>query len=153
MTRNVNTDLVAGTFGLLLSFGFWFLLDPELTFLSIGFPRAMTAIMALVSALLVIKAFSKTVERTDLFTVGSNLRVFVTGLLFFGWAFSISYLGFFVAGVLAISLIALYLALARRRVSVPVFAGWVLIAVVEVSFFYLVFTRLLHIPLPEGWFF
>jgi hypothetical protein len=51
----------------------------------------------------------------------------VTGLLFFGWAFSISYLGFFVSGVLAISLIALYLALARRRVS-PVFAGWVLIA-------------------------
>ncbi len=153
MTRNVNTDLVAGMLGLFLTFSFWWLLDPELTILSIGFPQAMIAIMALISALLVIKALGKTADHDDLFTVGSNRRVIVTGLLFFGWVFAISYLGFFVASVLAISLIALYLALARRRVSVLVFVGWVVIAILEVGFFYLVFTRLLHIPLPEGLFF
>lgn len=153
MIRNANTDLVAGTLGLLLSFAFWWLIDPEITQLSIVFPAAMIAIMAIVSALLLIKGFSRAAERGNLFEVGSNVRVLVTGLFFFGWAFAVSILGFFVASVLAIAFIALYLALARRRVSLPAFAVWVLIAAIEVAFFYLIFTRLLHIPLPEGWFF
>ena len=153
MIRNLNTDLVAGTLGLLLSFAFWRLIDPEITHLSIVFPTAMITIMAVVSALLVIKGFSRAAERGNLFEVGSNVRVFVTGLFFFGWAFAVGILGFFVASVLAIAFIALYLALARRRVSLPAFAAWVLIAAGEVAFFYLIFTRLLHIPLPEGWFF
>jgi hypothetical protein len=153
MIRNANTDLMAGTFGLLLSFAFWWLIDPEITRLSIVFPEAMITIMAIVSALLVVKGLSRAAEHGNLFEVGSNVRVFVTGLFFFGWAFAISLLGFFVASVLAIAFIALYLALARRRVSVAAFATWVLIAAGEVAFFYLIFTRLLHIPLPEGWFF
>jgi hypothetical protein len=153
MTRNVNTDLVAGIIGLSLTLLFWWLTDPQITHLSVVFPNAMIAIMGLVSALLFLKGFSKAAERGNLFEVGSNTRVFFTGLLFFGWALAIGYLGFFVSSVIAISLIALYLARASRRVSPGIFAAWVLIAAGEVTFFYLIFTRLLHIPLPEGWFF
>ncbi len=153
MIRNVNTDLVAGALGLLLSFAFWWLIDPEITHLSIVFPMAMITIMAIVSALLLIKGISRAAERGNLFEVGSNVRVAVTGLFFFGWAMAISHLGFFVASVVAIAAIAFYLALARRRVSPATFVGWVVIAAGEVAFFYFIFTRLLHIPLPEGWFF
>jgi hypothetical protein len=153
MTRNVNTDLVAGILGLSLSFLFWWQTDPQITHLSSVFPTAMITIMGIVSALLVIKGFSKAAERGNIFEVGSNKRIFVTGLFFFGWAVAISYIGFFVSSVIAISLIALYLALARRRVSVGIMIAWVAIAAGEVTFFYLIFTRLLHIPLPEGWFF
>jgi hypothetical protein len=153
MIRNVNTDLIAGGIGLFLSLLFWWLIDPDTTTLSIVFPAAMIAIMGIVSALLLIKGFSRTAERGNLFDVGSNRRVFVTGVFFFGWAIAISYIGFFVSSVLSISIIALYLALARRRVTVGILIAWVLIATGEVTFFYLIFTRLLHIPLPEGWFF
>lgn len=153
MIRNANTDLAAGTLGLLLSLAFWWLIDPDITHLSIVFPEAMITIMAVISGLLVIKGFSRAAERGNLFDTGSNVRVIMTGLFFFGWAFAISYVGFFASSVAAISLIAAYLAHARRRVSAAALAGWVAIAAGEVAFFYFVFSRLLHIPLPEGWLF
>jgi hypothetical protein len=117
--------------------------------LSIMFPKAMIAIMALISILLLIKGILKA-ERQDLFNVGSNRRVIITALLFFVWGVAISYLGFFVSSVLAILAQAWYLALARRKVTLPVLALWLVVAAGEVAFFYLIFTRLLHVPLPEG---
>ncbi|MDI6725560.1 MAG: tripartite tricarboxylate transporter TctB family protein [Smithellaceae bacterium] len=153
MIRNVNTDLIAGILGLLLSFTFWWLMDPKMTPMSAVFPQAMIGIMTIVSALLVIKGFSRTVERGDLFDVGSNVRVVVAGLFFLGWIIASDYLGFFVSSVLAMSLLALYLSLAQQRVSPARFAFWVGIVICEVAFFYLIFTRLLHVMLPEGWFF
>jgi len=113
------------------------------------FPKAMIAIMALISILLLIKGILKA-ERQDLFNVGSNKRVIITALLFFVWGVAITYLGFFVSSVLAILAQAWYLALARRKVTLPTLALWLVVATGEVAFFYLIFTRLLHVPLPEG---
>ena len=72
----------------------------------------------------------------------------VIALLFFVWGAAISYLGFFVSSVLAILAQAWYLA--RRKVTLPALALWLAVAAAEVAFFYLIFTRLLHVPLPEG---
>lgn len=149
MIRNLNTDLVAGAVGLVISAAFWLSIESDIMPLSIMFPRAMVIILALISFVLLIKGVVKA-ERQDVFNVGSNRRVFVTALFFFGWGIAISYLGFFVASVVAISTLAYFLALARRRVTLSTFALWVVIVVSEVAFFYLIFTRLLHVPLPEG---
>jgi hypothetical protein len=149
MIKNANSDLWAGCIGLALSAAFWFSIDEEIMRLSIMFPKAMIAIMALISILLLIKGILKA-ERQDLFNVGSNRRVIITALLFFVWGVAISYLGFFVSSVLAILAQAWYLALARRKVTLPVLALWLVVAAGEVAFFYLIFTRLLHVPLPEG---
>jgi len=149
MIKNANSDLWAGFIGLALSAAFWFSIDEEIMRLSIMFPKAMIAIMALISILLLLKGFWKA-ERLDLFNVGSNRRVIVTGLLFFAWGIGISHLGFFVSSVLAILAQASYLALARRKLTLPAVALWLVIAAGEVAFFYLIFTRLLHVPLPEG---
>ena len=152
MIKNANSDLWAGGIGLALSVAFWFSIDEEIGRLSIMFPKAMIGIMALISILLLFKGFLKA-ERLDLFTVGSNRRVFITGLLFFAWGIAISYLGFFVSSVLAILAQVCFLALARRRLTLSSVALWLVIAAGEVAFFYLVFTRLLQVPLPEGIFF
>ena len=149
MIKNANSDLWAGCIGLALSVAFWFSIDEEIMRLSIMFPKAMIGIMALISILLLIKGILKA-ERQDLFNVGSNKRVIITALLFFVWGIAISYLGFFVSSVLAILAQAWYLALARRKVTLPTLALWLVVAAGEVAFFYLIFTRLLHVPLPEG---
>ena len=149
MIKNANSDLWAGCIGLTLSAAFWFSIDEEIMRLSIMFPKAMIAIMALISILLLIKGLLKA-ERQDLFNVGSNKRMIVTALLFFVWGVAISYLGFFVSSVLAILAQAWYLAQARRKVTLPTLALWLVVAAGEVAFFYLIFTRLLHVPLPEG---
>jgi hypothetical protein len=152
MIKNANSDLWAGGIGLALSAAFWFSIDEEIGRLSIMFPKAMIGIMALISILLLFKGFLKA-ERLDLFTVGSNRRVFIIGLLFFAWGIAISYLGFFVSSVLAILAQVCFLALARRRLTLSSVVLWLVIAAGEVAFFYLVFTRLLQVPLPEGIFF
>ena len=102
MIENVNTDQIAGIVGLVLSAVFWVSIDPEIMRLSIMFPKAMILIMALISALLVVKGFVRA-ERGDVFAVGSNRRVIITGMFFFGWGAAIPYLGFFVSSVAAIS--------------------------------------------------
>ncbi|KPJ77343.1 MAG: hypothetical protein AMJ54_08325 [Deltaproteobacteria bacterium SG8_13] len=135
-----------------LSLTFWFSIDREIMRLSIMFPKAMILIMALISVLLLIKGFMKA-ERQNLFDVGSNLRVAVTGLFFFTWGVAIAYLGFFVASVAAIFAMTGYLATARRQLNLSVLAIWLFIVIGEVAFFYLIFTQLLHVPLPEGIFF
>lgn len=149
MIKNANSDLWAGGIGLTLSAGFWFSIDREIMRLSIMFPKAMIGIMALISILLLIKGVMSA-ERQDLFSVGSNRRVVITALLFFLWGIAIHYLGFFVSSVLAILAQAWYLARARRKVGFATLGFWLLIAAGEVTFFYLIFTRLLHVPLPEG---
>ena len=149
MIKNANSDLWAGCIGLALSVAFWFSIDEEIMRLSIMFPKAMIAIMAMIAILLLIKGILKA-ERQDLFNVGSNRRVIITALLFFVWGVAISYLGFFVSSVLAILAQAWYLALARRRVTLTALTLWLVVAAGEVAFFYFIFTRLLHVPLPEG---
>jgi len=149
LIRHANTDILAGSIGLGLSLVFWLSIDREIMRLSIMFPRAMIAIMALISVLLLIKGFTKA-ERQDLFDVGSNLRVAVTGLFFFAWGVAIAYVGFFVSSVAAILAMAAYLATARRQITLGVLAIWLVIVICEVAFFYLIFTQLLHVPLPEG---
>ena len=151
MIKNANSDLWAGGIGLALSAAFWFSIDREIMRLSIMFPKAMIAIMALISILLLIKGITKP-DRQDLFSVGSNKRVFVTAGIFFLWGIAIGYLGFFVSSVLAILAQAWYLASARRKVTPAALGLWLLIAAAEVTFFYLIFTNLLHVPLPQGLF-
>ena len=148
--NNINTDLAAGVLGLGLSIAFWLSIDEEIMHLSIMFPKAMIVIMALISVALLIKGLVNA-DRQSMFNEGSNRRVLVTGLFFFAWGIAIAYVGFFVSSVTAIFLLAVYLALARRRLNPGRMALWVVIVVCEVAFFYLIFTRLLHVPLPEGW--
>jgi hypothetical protein len=149
MIRNANTDLVAGIVGLCITAAFWFTLDPEMTRLSNMFPKAMIKIMGLISVLLLIRSFLNP-DRRNLFAEGSNLRVIVSALHFFAWGIAIPHVGFFVSSIVVISSLVYYLALANRRVSLKLMGGWVMIVLFEVSFFYLIFTRLLHIPLPSG---
>lgn len=153
MIRNVNTDLAAGILGLALSIAFWWLIDPDITRTSIIFPKIIIIFMGSISLLLAVKGLSKTAERKDLFTVGNNVRIVVTGLLFFGWAVAIGYLGFFVSSVVSMLLIAQYLSWGSQSINPAKLALWFGIVTCEVAVFFFIFSRLLYVQLPEGWFF
>jgi hypothetical protein len=60
----------------------------------------------------------------------------------------VAYIGFWVSSVVGITVIACYLSLAVQRPSLVKVLGWVAIITGEVTFFYLIFTRLLDVPLP-----
>ena len=151
MNKEINTDIASGVIGLTLTAVFFFVLE-DISRLSIMFPETMVYIMAIISAALVVKGFVKP-SRDRIFHVGSNTRWLVTGILFFLWVGLMPVLGFFVSTVVFMTAIVAYLAKSRIRLTLGKFLVWLPVIVAEVTFFYLIFTKILHVPLPEGLFF
>lgn len=151
MNRDVNTDLIAGILGILLTAVFFFALE-DVSWMSIIFPKTIVYLMAIISGLLVLKGFIKPSLR-PIFNFGSNTRWIVTGILFFLWVLVMPVLGFFVSTVVFMTAIVAYLARARMTLTIGKFILWVPIVIAEVTFFYLIFTKILYVPLPEGLFF
>lgn len=151
MPRRLNTTLVSGLLGLLIAAVFWFSRE-DLSRLSIIFPRAVLLIMAVVSLALVIRGLMKP-DSSPIFAEGDNRRILVTGATLFAWVLAIPRLGFIVTSVTTFTFLTWYLAVASRPVSLARLGVWLVIVIVEVTGFYLIFTRLLHVPLPRGVFF
>ena len=148
MNREINTLITSGTVGLLLTAVFFFNLE-NISWMSIGFPRTVVYVMGFVSVVLVVLGVVKP-SRDKIFNVGSNVRWIVTGVLFFLWVLFMPVIGFFVCSVIFMTAIVVYLARAREEVTIKKFLIWLPIVIAEVTFFYLIFTKVLHVPLPEG---
>ena len=151
MNKEINTDIASGVIGLTLTAVFFFGLE-DISWLSIMFPETMVYIMAIISGALVVKGFVKP-SRDRIFHVGSNTRWLVTGILFFLWVGLMPVLGFFVSTVVFMTAIVAYLAKSRIPLTPGKFLVWLPVILAEVTFFYLIFTKILHVPLPEGLFF
>mgnify|MGYP000135605063 CR=1 FL=1 len=151
MNREINTEIASGVIGLFLSAVFFFALE-DISWMSILFPRTVVYIMALIAVTLVVRGMIKP-SRDRIFHVGSNVRWIVTGVLFFAWVLFMPVLGFFVSTVVFMTIIVGYLARARSRVTIGKFMVWIPIVIAEVTFFYLIFTKVLYVPLPTGMFF
>jgi hypothetical protein len=65
------------------------------------------------------------------------------------WALSLTFLGFILAGSLALSILTLAF-LPKEKANVPNVAGNVAGSIAGVLFMYFVFTRLLGVTLPVG---
>lgn len=148
MRKEVNTDLISGLLGLILTGVFYFFTE-DISFLSIVFPSYLTYILGAISVSLLIKAWVKPARR-PIFTDGNNVRVIVIGTTLLVWWMAIRIIGFFTASVLVMMFVVCYLALVQRRLTFKAVFLWALIVVGEVSLFYLIFTRILHVPLPQG---
>ena len=151
MNREINTDITSGLIGLLLTAVFFFALE-DISWMSIIFPRTVVYIMAIISGILVVKGLVRP-SQDRIFSAGSNTRWMVTGVLFFLWVLLMPVFGFFVSTVVFMTAIVGYLARARMHVTIGKLIVWVPIIIAEVTFFYLIFTKVLYVPLPEGLFF
>lgn len=146
--KTVNADIFSGLVGLTVAAVFWFSIE-EVSWLSIRFPQYLIGIIVALSAVLLIKGCYKP-EKLTVFNDGNNRRIIITGAALFVWCTAINYIGFYVSSVMIITFLAWFLAKARRQVSVKTMCLWLLIITLKVGFFYLVFTRLLFVPLPKG---
>ena len=151
MNREINTEIVSGIIGLTLTAIFFFGLE-DVLWMSLVFPKTIVFIMGIIARALVIKGVAKP-SRHRIFNVGSNIRWIVTGILFFSWVLIMPALGFFVSTVVFMTIIVGYLAQARTQLTIGKFMIWIPIVIGEVSVFYLIFTKVLYVPLPTGMFF
>ena len=151
MNKAINSDLLAGAIGLFIAAAFYFEIG-DVTWMSIIFPRTIIYITTAASLALIVKGFVKP-SRLQVFRDGSNIRWVITGVLFFTWVLLIPVIGFFVSTTLFFTLIVSFLASSRVQLTPGKYLKWFPIILIEVGFFYFVFSKLLHIPLPEGIFF
>ncbi|NNF84515.1 MAG: tripartite tricarboxylate transporter TctB family protein [Deltaproteobacteria bacterium] len=151
MTRRANTDLLSGILGLAIAGVFWWGRG-EVGPLSIMFPHALLFLLAAFSVALVVKGLVRP-ERRSIFAEGDRAKIIGTCAILFVWVIAIPYVGFFLASVSGFWGMTCYLASSRRKVTPQLAAKLFCVVLAEVSFFYLVFAKLLYVPLPTGAFF
>ena len=149
MPGNLIRSCVIGEIIAIIAGMFWFNIDVETSSLSIMLPQEMSLIMAPVSVGLAVNSLIRPV-REVIFAVDSNQRWIVTGALFFAWVVVMPYVGFLVSTIAAVSVTVWYLASATMTVGPAKFNKWLPNIGAIVVFFYMIFTLLLHAPLPEG---
>jgi hypothetical protein len=148
MTRPANTDLISGIIGLGLTGVFWWGRG-EVGRLSIMFPNTLLVILAAFSVALVVKGVVRP-ERRSIFAEGDRGKIIGTCAILFVWVVAIPYIGFFLSSVAGFWVMTCYLASSRRKVTPLLAAKWFCVVLVEVTFFYLIFAKLLYVPLPKG---
>ncbi len=148
MRRPANTDLLSGIIGLGLAGVFWWGRG-EVGRLSIMFPNTLLILLAIFSLALVGKGLVRP-ERRAIFAEGDRGKILGTCAILFAWVGAIPYLGFFLSSVAGFWGMTCYLASSRRKVTPLLAAKWLCVVLVEVTFFYLIFAKLLYVPLPKG---
>lgn len=156
--RAVNTDLVAGILGLVITAVFWQAREPW-TPLTATWPNAILVFMLLCSLALLVKARFSPV-REPLFAEGNRLRMLIIMAALLVWGLALPRMGFVVSSVVLFFFIWWFVNYAVTRTSgTEASTGWfdyaraLTISVVLVLAFYFVFRRFLYVPLPRGlWF-
>jgi hypothetical protein len=151
MTRRANTDLLGGIIGLAIAGVFWWGRG-DVGRLSIMFPHALLVLLAAFSVALVVKGLIRP-ERRSIFAEGDRGKIIGTCAILYVWVIAIPYIGFFLASVAGFWVLTCYLATSRHKVTPLLAAKLFCVVLAEVTFFYLVFAKLLYVPLPTGAFF
>lgn len=142
MQVRVNTDLVSGLFGLVLAGLFWSQRG-NIGFMSSVFPDTVLVILALISAVLVLRGTF--VSEAEVFELDGTFRVLaVIGMLVLWWL-GITYVGFVTTSVPIFVALALFLLSATRPFRWSDLLISTAVAVVLTYGFFVVFTEILGI--------
>lgn len=142
MQVRVNTDLVSGLFGLVLAGLFWSQRG-NIGFMSSVFPDTVLVILALISAVLVLRGTF--VSEAEVFELDGTFRVLaVIGMLVLWWL-GITYVGFVTTSVPIFVALALFLLSASRPFRWSDLLISTAVAVVLTYGFFVVFTEILGI--------
>ncbi|MEX0730827.1 MAG: tripartite tricarboxylate transporter TctB family protein [Aquisalimonadaceae bacterium] len=156
MLKRVNTDLMAGLTGFAFFAIFW-LAREDWRPSSAMWPESILMAIAVISTLLIARAAIKR-EVFEIFEEGSRLRMVGAGGGLALWGIGVHYLGFVVASAIMFPIMAWLLTRAEQRTSPEVAPDltvkarviWIAIIAFEIGLLYVVFSRILLVPLPKG---
>lgn len=140
-----NTDLIGGAI-MVLSAVLFYLQIGNFTKFGLIFPRAIIIILLILGIGLLIKAKINP-HFSDIFQMEEMSKMLLIAGIGLAWVMLLKVIGFAVTSFFALSL-AIY-ALEEERTRKTLLKDF-LIGGCEVAFFYLIFSRLLLVPLPEG---
>lgn len=149
MTKSRNSDLIGGTVGLVLAVAFWYSREGNWSYWSAVFPNVMIVIIAALSIMLLIKGFVAP-AMLPLFAEGNRTKMALTAILLIAWGFAFSWLGTLASSFIGFAVLTVYLGREQEPFTPKRLLMVALIVVAEIAAFYLIFTRVLHVPLPGG---
>ena len=144
----VNTDFWGAGIMFFFAAGFWSQMDPDFTRYGAYFPNRLIPCLFIVGALLTIKGFVKPAYLPSFWKAmnASMLFTIVVGVV---WVFALERLGFALSSTAAI--FVLLIRFRQESLKQPVLlVKYAVIALGEVGFIYLLFEKLLYVPLPVG---
>lgn len=142
MYIRINTELLSGAFGMALAAVFWFN-KGNVGFLSSVFPYTVLAVLAALSAVLIVRGLLAG-EPTTL-DIGSAIPVVVGVVIMALWWLGIRYVGFVTTSVPLFAGLALTMKHRQGPISFRDVVIAVAVAMVVVGGFYWVFTEVLGI--------
>lgn len=144
----INTDIIGGAFMILSAVLFYSQIG-NFTNFGLLFPRAIIFILMVLGFGLLLKAKFNP-HYSEIFAMEEKSKMILVAVVGLAWVLLLNRIGFAVTSFFALSL-AIFILEEER--SLKVLVKDFLIGGVEVTFFYLIFSRLLLVPLPEGIFF
>lgn len=149
MNKRVNSDLIGGVLGLVLAGAFFLAREANWSFWSAVFPNVVIAVIATLSALLVVKAFVRP-AMLPLFAEGSPRNMVVVAVVLLVWSVAFSRLGTLTSSFLGFAGLAWYLSRGTANLGIRQLVVGIVVIITELTLFYLIFTRVLNVPLPRG---
>jgi hypothetical protein len=128
--------------------GFWTQMDPDFTRYGAYFPDRLIPCLFILGVLLVVKGFVRPAYLPG-FWKGVNAPMVFTIVVGLAWVFTLEWLGFALSSTLAI--LVILAGFRQESLKQPVWlVKYLVIALGEVGFIYLVFEKWLYVPLPVG---
>jgi len=144
----INTDIIGGALMILSALLFYSQIG-NFTNFGLIFPRAIIVILTFLGIGLLVKAKFNP-HYAKMFAMEEISKMLLVEVIGLAWVLLLNRIGFAVTSFFALSL-AIFILEEERNIKVLI--KDFLIGGVEVAFFYLIFSKMLLVPLPQGIFF
>lgn len=143
-----NTDLIVAIFMFIVVTIFWIQVQHLSSPLDIIYPRFILICMLILSSILLIKSLIKP-DREALFLIKYKTNLFiavVTGVI---WISLFSILGFFISSIIAFIFLTIILG-EKSEKNLKKIISTIIVSLVIVIVIYFLFSKILEVPLPKG---
>lgn len=146
--RKLNIDRIAALIVLAVCAVFWWQLGFINTKLDKIFPQFVIISLAVLSGILLIKSFIKP-ESKAIFTMKHRGMVALGAALLVLWVVLIDYIGFLITSIAMFAILSWIMQDKQKR-TVKAAISSVLVGAILIGAVYLLFAKLLMVPLPKG---
>lgn len=143
-----NTDLIIAIFMLIVVTIFWIQVQHLSSPLDIIYPKFILICMLVLSSILLIKSLIKP-DRKALFLIKNKTNLFIVVVAGILWISLFSVLGFFISSIIAFIFLTIILGEKSDKIPKKIILT-VIVSFIIVTIVYFLFSKVLEVPLPKG---
>jgi len=146
--KKQNTDLIVAIFMLIVVTIFWNQIQHLSSPLDIIYPRFILICMLVLSSILLIKSLIRP-DRGALFLIKNKTNLFIAAVAGILWISLFSTLGFFISSITIFIFLTIILGEKSER-NLKNIISTIIVSSIIVVIVYFLFSKILEVPLPKG---